>query len=135
MFLSCSSIESLPKLLHNNSITTDIIYEVIYMNGNKILAALSYFSVLFAPILFPIIVWIVGDAETKPHAKRALWTHIIPSIATFIGVTILGIMGLGSDQPDVTLGIGTMIVLCICGIISLYYFIWNIVKGIKVLKA
>ena len=50
------------------------------MNGNKILAALSYFSVLFAPILFPIIVWIVGDAETKPHAKRALWTHIIPSI-------------------------------------------------------
>ncbi|AIY77478.1 DUF4870 domain-containing protein [Bacillus anthracis] len=105
------------------------------MNGNKILAALSYFSVLFAPILFPIIVWIVGDAETKPHAKRALWTHIIPSIATFVGVTILGIMGLGSNQPDVTLGIGTMIVLCICGIISLYYFIWNIVKGIKVLKA
>ncbi|MGU9545724.1 DUF4870 domain-containing protein [Bacillus cereus] len=105
------------------------------MNGNKILAAFSYFSVLFAPILFPIIVWIVGDAETKPHAKRALWTHIIPSIATFIGVTILGIMGLGSDQPDVTLGIGSMIVLAICGIISLYYFIWNIVKGIKVLKA
>ncbi|NIL33948.1 hypothetical protein [Bacillus thuringiensis] len=102
------------------------------MNGNKILAALSYFSVLFAPILFPMI---VGDAETKPHAKRALWTHIIPSIATFIGVTILGIMGLGSDQPDVTLGIGSMIVLAICGIISLYYFIWNIVKGIKVLKA
>ncbi len=66
------------------------------MNGNKILAALSYFSVLFAPILFPIIVWIVGDAETKPHAKRALWTHIIPSIATFIGVAILGIMGIGS---------------------------------------
>ncbi len=48
------------------------------MNGNKILAALSYSSVLFAPILFPIIVWIVGDAETKPHAKRALWTTHYP---------------------------------------------------------
>ena len=54
---------------------------------------------------------------------------------TFIGVAILGIMGMGSDQADVTLGIGSMIVLAICGIISLYYFIWNIVKGIKVLKA
>ncbi|PEA53709.1 hypothetical protein CON64_16770 [Bacillus pseudomycoides] len=104
------------------------------MNGNKILSALSYFSVLFAPILFPLIVWIVGDYETRSHAKRALWTHILPGIATFIGLAVLGVMDVGLKQPDTTLAIGSVIVVCICALISLYYFIWNIVKGIKVLK-
>ncbi|MDC2865678.1 MULTISPECIES: DUF4870 domain-containing protein [unclassified Bacillus (in: firmicutes)] len=104
------------------------------MNGNKILAALSYFSVLFAPILFPVIVWIVGDYETRSHAKRALWTHLIPGISTIIGLAVLGIMSFGFNQPGATLGIGALITVCICGLISLYYFIWNIVKGIKVLK-
>ncbi|MFE6139470.1 DUF4870 domain-containing protein [Bacillus sp. NPDC057893] len=105
------------------------------MNGNRLLAAFSYWSVLFAPILFPIIVLIIGEPETKKHAKRALWTHIIPSIATFIALIVLGIMGTGSQEPDVTLGIGAIIAVCICSIISLYFFIWNIVKGIKVIKS
>lgn len=104
------------------------------MNGNKVLSALSYFSILFAPILFPIIVWIVGDYETRSHAKRALWTHIIPSIATFIGLAVLGIMDVGFNHSDKTLAIGSVITVCICALISLYYFIWNMVKGIKVLK-
>lgn len=109
-------------------------HEVIHMNGNKLLSAFSYWSVLFAPIFFPVIVWIFGDSETKNHAKNALWTHIIPSITTFIALTVLGIMGVGSSEPDVTLGIGAIIAVCICSIISLYFFIWNIVKGIKVIK-
>lgn len=104
------------------------------MNGNKILSALSYFSVLFAPILFPIIVWIVGDYETRTHAKRALWTHILPSIAIFIGIAVVGVMGVSFNQPDRTLAIGSMITVCICALISLYYFIWNMVKGIQVIK-
>lgn len=48
---------------------------------------------------------------------------------------VLGIMGLGSNEPDVTLGIGAIITVCICGIISLYFFIWNIIKGIQVMKS
>ncbi|ENQ3108128.1 protein of unknown function [Bacillus sp. 491mf] len=104
------------------------------MNGNKILSALSYFSVLFAPILFPVIVWIVGDYETRGHAKRALWTHILPSIAILIGLAVLGVLGVGFNQPDETLAIGSVIVACICALISLYYFIWNMVKGIQVIK-
>ncbi|PGB02018.1 DUF4870 domain-containing protein [Bacillus toyonensis] len=94
------------------------------MNGDKILAALSYWSVLFTPILFPIIVWIMGNTETQTHAKQALWTHIIPSITACIGVVVILILG--------TKG---FIIAGICGIISLYCLIWNIVKGIKVLKA
>ncbi|HHT7189389.1 hypothetical protein PDN14_22295 [Bacillus cereus group sp. Bc222] len=80
------------------------------------------------------MVWIVGDSKTKTHAKRALWTHIIPSITTFIALTVLGIMGVSSSESDVTLGIGANIVVCICSIISLYPFIWKIVKGIKGIK-
>ncbi|EMA6342293.1 DUF4870 domain-containing protein [Bacillus cytotoxicus] len=105
------------------------------MNGNKILAALSYWSVFFAPILFPIIIWIIGENETKIHAKKALWTHIIPGIAAFLGMIIVGMLGIGSNQPDITLGIGAIIIVGICGIISIYFFIWNIVKGIQVLKS
>ncbi|HDX9580480.1 DUF4870 domain-containing protein [Bacillus cytotoxicus] len=104
------------------------------MNGNKILSALSYFSVLFAPILFPVIVWIVGDSETKSHAKRALWTHVLPSIAIFIGLAVLGVMDVGFNHSDSTLAIGSVIVVCICALLSLYYFIWNVVKGIQVIK-
>lgn len=75
----------------------DIIYEVIYMNGNKILVVLLYFSVLFVFILFLIIVWIVGDVEIKLYVKCVLWIYIILSIVIFIGVVILGIMGMGFD--------------------------------------
>nr|WP_176526211.1 hypothetical protein [Bacillus cereus] len=53
------------------------------MTGNKLLSAFSYWSVVFAPIFFSIIVWIVGDSETKAQGKRVLWTRIIPSITTY----------------------------------------------------
>lgn len=46
------------------------------MNGNKLLSAFSYWSIFFAPLLFPIIVWIFGDSETKAHAKK-LYGHIL----------------------------------------------------------
>ncbi|MGR5984647.1 DUF4870 domain-containing protein [Bacillus cytotoxicus] len=105
------------------------------MNGNKILVALSYWSVFFAPIIFPIIIWIIGENETKIHAKKALWTHIIPGITAFLGMIIIGMLGITSNQPDITLGIGSIIIIGICGIISIYFFIWNIVKGIQVLKS
>ncbi|EEM03029.1 DUF4870 domain-containing protein [Bacillus pseudomycoides] len=105
------------------------------MNGNKVLSSFSYWSVLFAPVLFPLIVWILGDHETKGHAKRALWTHLIPGITTFIGIVVLGIMDVGFKQPGTTMAIGAIIMVCICGLISLYFFIWNIVKGIRVIRA
>ncbi|MDU5145588.1 MAG: DUF4870 domain-containing protein [Paenibacillus dendritiformis] len=105
------------------------------MNGNKLVSALSYWSVLFAPILFPILVWIVGDSESKSHAKRALWTHILPTVTAIAGFAALGVISLSVREVEVTLGIGSVITVALCGLISVYFFIWNIVKGIQVIKA
>lgn len=105
------------------------------MNGNKLLSAFSYWSVLFAPILFPIMVWIVGEPDTKSHAKRALWTHILPTITAIVGFAALGIISISVREVEVTLGIGSVITVALCGMISVYFFIWNIVKGIRVMKS
>ena len=48
----------------------------------QLLSALSYFSIFFAPFLFPIIIWIVAkDDYIEGHAKRALFSHVFPFLA------------------------------------------------------
>ncbi len=55
------------------------------MNDHRILNALSYFSILFAPIIVPVLIWIFAKSEeVSHHAKVALLTHIIPTIAGFL---------------------------------------------------
>ncbi|WP_080873537.1 DUF4870 domain-containing protein [Oceanobacillus timonensis] len=107
------------------------------MEGNKLLSSLCYFSIFFAPFLFPILVWIFGNEETKAHAKKALWTHLIPIIAIIIAgsiIVLIRVGQIGQGNPDGMLLITTMIAIAVCFIIDIYYFIWNIVKGIKVLS-
>ncbi|MGG0188230.1 DUF4870 domain-containing protein, partial [Bacillus rhizoplanae] len=55
------------------------------MKSNNILSSLCYFSIFFAPFLFPIIVFFIAEGDVKYHAKKALWTHIIPFIILFGG--------------------------------------------------
>ncbi|MCY9530295.1 DUF4870 domain-containing protein [Paenibacillus alvei] len=105
------------------------------MKENKVISALSYWSVLFAPILFPVLAWIVGDSVTRSHAKRALWTHLIPSIAVIIAVMLFGLIGVSVRDIGVAWGIGAIIAFCVCGVISVYYFVWNIIKGIQVINS
>ena len=37
--------------------------------NQKLLAALSYFSILFAPLLFPFCVWIFADKPMSKYGK------------------------------------------------------------------
>lgn len=103
------------------------------MKGNNILASLSYLSIFFAPLLFPIIVYFVAEEDVKYHAKKALWTHLIPYVTLFIGFAVSGIFGV-SGMDGNAIGIAVIATFVIACIISIYYFVWNIVKGIKVLK-
>ncbi|GGE83547.1 DUF4870 domain-containing protein [Priestia taiwanensis] len=100
------------------------------MKGNAILSSLCYFSILFAPFIFPIIVYFVAEPEVKVHAKKALWTHLVPYIAIFLGFFLSFLL-----PGDTSTGIGLLLTFAITGILALYYFIWNILKGIKVLTA
>ena len=104
------------------------------MEDNKILNALSYFSVIFAPFLVPLIVWIVGkDENVKHHAKRALFSHIIPVILIFI-FFILALAGAFTGALNSNAG-GLFIIIGFVVLALLYViiFIWNIVQGIKVI--
>ncbi|EJR43853.1 hypothetical protein IIM_05351, partial [Bacillus cereus VD107] len=97
------------------------------------LSSLNYFSIFFAPFLFPIITYFVAEEEVKYHAKKALWTHLIPLITVIIGLVISGIIGFSSLSANaIEIAVSATTVITI--IISIYYYIWNVVKGIKVLK-
>jgi len=95
------------------------------MKAENILSSLCYFSVFFSPFLFPIIIYILASGETRYHAGRSLWTHLVPYLAILIGFVILA---LNVDNQMVIL-----ITVIICSIISLYYFILNLIRGISVL--
>ncbi|WP_369902129.1 DUF4870 domain-containing protein [Bacillus manliponensis] len=104
------------------------------MKANNVLSSLNYFSIFFAPFLFPIIVFFITEGEVREHAKKALWTHLIPYVALIVGVVLAGSIGFGT-QNEAVAGVGMIAAWGISILVSIYYFIWNIVKGIKVLKA
>ncbi|MES5957193.1 DUF4870 domain-containing protein [Bacillus fungorum] len=100
------------------------------MKENNILSSLSYFSVFFAPLLFPIIIYFVAEKNVKYHAEKSLKTYLIPCVTAIIVLAISGVIGFSSINENPT-GIATFIVAFM---INLYYFIWNIVKDVKVFK-
>lgn len=102
------------------------------MEGNKLLAALCYFSVFFAPFLFPIIVYFVTKHErVKEHAKKSFLSHLIPIaivVATgglFMIFAIAGVDG-WIGLPFIGIVIG--------GIVHVVVIVWNIIKGVQVLQ-
>ncbi|WP_377887717.1 DUF4870 domain-containing protein [Alkalihalobacillus sp. R86527] len=96
------------------------------MSVEKVMSSLCYFSVFFAPFLFPIIVFFVmRDEEVTYHAKRAVFSHLLP----FASVIIAFIAIFGLD-----IGIVVFLSFIVFGLLNVIVFIWNIVKGIQVLR-
>jgi cytochrome c biogenesis factor len=106
------------------------------MQDNRILNALSYFSVIFAPFLVPIIIWILGkDEEVKHHAKRALISHIIP-LALMIILIIAMFVGIITEFQTNFMnndGIALLVLFVLLIVTYLISFVWNIFQGIKVI--
>ena len=100
------------------------------MSADRILASLSYFSLFFAPFLFPIIVYFLTDGETKRHARNAFLSHIIPFIILIIGIFFAIVVGFNNvDFASITL----ILAIALFGLITFILYIWNIIMGIKVL--
>ncbi|MBT2215735.1 DUF4870 domain-containing protein [Virgibacillus dakarensis] len=100
-------------------------------SSSKILASLNYFSIFFAPFLFPIIVYfVVTEKDVKYHAKRAFLSHIVPFVVLLLAI------GLGiafSFSNSFGLATGTIISgYLIAGILYVIFLIWNVVQGIKI---
>ena len=101
------------------------------MEANKILSSLCYFSVFFAPFLFPIIVYFVAkDLAVKSHSKRAFFSHLLPFITIIILflISIFSLNGMGSGAGFAFFG-----GIALAFIINFVVFVWNIIQGIKVL--
>src|SRR5699024_10055926 len=95
------------------------------LKAENILSSLCYFSVFFSPFLFPIIIYILALNETIYHAGRSLWTYLVHYLAILFCFVILA---LNFDNQMVIL-----IKVIICAVISVYYFILNLIRGISVL--
>lgn len=113
------------------------------MDNNKVLSALSYFSVLFAPFLVPIIIFFVTrDEEVKYHAKKSLISHIIPLILMvilFISIIVTVVpfsysMSITYEEPSFWMTSGPILLILLYIIVYMIVLIWNIVQGIKVLR-
>lgn len=101
-----------------------------FMDKNT-LNVLSYISILFAPIIFPIIVWIVSkDKIVEYHVKRALLLHLVPGISGFVMVSGLTSAGLLYNNQTSFSGI-ILLAIAIFLIINLVITILAIVLGIK----
>ncbi|MDU4239035.1 MAG: DUF4870 domain-containing protein [Limosilactobacillus fermentum] len=72
---------------------------------NRIVGGLSYLAVLFLPVLFPLIVWIVARQDNPPlahHGKVAFWTQLAPFlvvIVLLVVVAILNAVGISASAP------------------------------------
>lgn len=101
---------------------------------NKLLSSLSYLSILFLPVIFPLIVWLVTASrpETHRNALNALLLHLFPALLIFILLILAGVHGLITNNAQST---GWMIVIFggLCAIVAITLTIYSIYKGIKIL--
>lgn len=101
-----------------------------FMNQSKIFSSLCYFSLFFAPILVPIIMYyVVDDSIVKKHAKSSMLSHLI-LLVLFIAMMLVAIFVAFEHSISIfwfLISIGAYFV------ISIIVVIWNVIKGIKIL--
>ncbi|WP_445505979.1 DUF4870 domain-containing protein [Niallia sp. 03190] len=100
------------------------------MNVRNVLASLCYFSVFVIPIIFPIAVLLTAEEkEVKVHAKKGLLSQLTLFIPILI-IFIFAMLDLGNENTSPFLFIPFIV---ISGLLYVIVFIWNLVKGIKLL--
>lgn len=108
-----------------------------HQNDNSyVLAALSYLSVFFAPIVIPLFVWILTNNPTSQHGKKALFNHFFTWISLFIGRGAFIFSKEVLEKPfDNQLLVSTiaLIIAIIFFIGALSLYILSIIRCIKIL--
>lgn len=102
--------------------------------GGRVLAAISYFSIFFAPLILPLIVWIFAHKPASSHAMKALIYHIITLICPF-ALMISGGLSLSTMQDATSnwVTVTAIIITIILIILTIWYTIKNVYRGVKVL--
>ena len=96
-------------------------------NEHKVLRGLSYISVIFAPILFPILVWIFTPqgSVTRDTAKHALWLHIIPTLLSIFIFMIIGGVGFFTNSINATSAV-SLILLLVAMVVDIGMVVYNL---------
>ncbi|MRX72356.1 hypothetical protein GJU40_09355 [Bacillus lacus] len=105
------------------------------MQSKSLLSCLCYFSVFFAPLIFPVIVYFVADdAETKMHARKSLLSHLLALITVAIAsISFIFVLG-AAVSIGTELFLLTVAGFFLFGLVNLMIIVWNIVQGVKLLK-
>lgn len=103
---------------------------------DKIINSLSYFSITFAPFLFPFIVWLLSASNPDIHknAFKAFMLHLVPIIVSIIFLMSIGATGLITNDSAKT-GFTSIILIGFVVLIDVGMYIYNIYLGIKTLMA
>ncbi|HWK22127.1 MAG TPA: DUF4870 domain-containing protein [Ureibacillus sp.] len=106
------------------------------MENQKIVSALCYVSLLFAPFLLPIIVYfVIKDSVVKYHAKRAILSHSIPTALSIL-LAICGLLGMFSVNYDNMSGfiIMMLVIMAFYFAVTIGIIIWNLVQAYRVFR-
>ncbi len=103
-------------------------------SNRSLLSSLNYFSLFFAPLIFPLITLIVGSKDIKKHGKRALISQLIPAVAYVLMMSVFSLTAYiaGVNEPHsfiVTSGIVTIILIVVSIVV------WNVMQGVKQLRS
>ncbi|GLC90333.1 DUF4870 domain-containing protein [Lysinibacillus piscis] len=107
------------------------------MENQKLLAALSYLSVFFAPFLVPLVVYFVSkDHEVKKHSMRALLSHLIPIVFGLIFFAVFMFFSISMNtesfsNSSILILFGSM---ALYGLVALGVLIWNIIQAVRVVR-
>lgn len=101
----------------------------------RIVNALSYLSILFLPVIFPLIVWVVARASDDPtitkNARKAFWSQIFPLFYIIFAILVMSVAAL--NNATIHAGAIGGILLTFALLIALLLFIYNIAMGVKML--
>lgn len=84
---------------------------------------------LFRTIFVPNYRLFLRSGRSEISCEKSLWTHVIPYLIFGIGILGSGLLGMKDISHAGPFLIATYAVTFL---VAIYFFIWNIVKGIKV---
>ena len=100
------------------------------MQDNRILSALSYLSVFFAPFIVPIIIFLVSkDLEVRDHSKKAFISHLFPFLSVI--ATLFLIFGTFFTNNDAVIGSSVFLGFIGVIVVNVVVVIYNIYKAIR----
>ncbi|MBF7019656.1 DUF4870 domain-containing protein [Staphylococcus sp. 18_1_E_LY] len=103
------------------------------VQSGKVLAALCYFSIFFAPLILPIIVWILSDKPTSSHAAKSLIYHMITYLCPFILIISASLGASALSYQSTWQSVVMIVIAIVLVVITIWYTIKNIYRGVKVL--